>query len=613
MAHNGSALGQTSAEQAVAAIKSGDTVYVGSAAGTPTVLLAALFKRASQLADVRLLHFITDGLMPADQPAFVSPFVHRTFFVGHEMRELMRRGGQVEYITLSIAQLPRMLALGHFRPDVAMIQVSRPDAHGFVSLGVSVDITHAMVEHAGLVLAESNLQMPRTHGETHVALSRLHALVPTDRPLPEFTHPPADATARQIAGYIESLIDDGSTLQVGVGQLPNEALRFLGRKNHLGIHSDLITDTVLDLVDRGVVTGRAKSTHKGAVVASYCFGTRRLYERIDGNPQFLFQGIDEVCDPLVIAAQHRMVSISQAFSIDLTGQVCADQFGGAFYGGVSTQPDVMRAVAAARGGKPIVCLASTTPDGATSRIRALLPEGEGVTIARSDVHYVVTEFGIAYLYGKCIRERALALIEIAHPRFREPLMAEAKRLGYLPAQQTLQAASAYPVDEERTLALKGGRTLRCRPARASDGDAIKALFYRMSADDVYTRFFRRLSALNFAETQRLCNVNYDTEVAFVAVDGPPEAERVVATASYYLNPSNRRAEVAYMILPDWQGCGLGGALQKLLFDYGKRRGIREFVAEVLRNNTKMVRLAKAACDQVTVTLEEDCYEIVMLP
>ena len=613
MASSVSDLVGVSAEQAVAAIRSGDSVFVGSAAGTPSVLLAALFTRARQLSDVRLVHFITDGLLPADEPAFVSPFVHRTFFVGHEMRELMRRGSQVEYIALSIAQLPRMLAAGHLRPDVAMIQVSRPDEFGTVSLGVSVDITRAMVEHARLVIAESNLRMPRTNGETHVALDRLHAVVATDRALPEFTHPAADSTARQIASYIESLIDDGSTLQVGVGQLPNEALRFLGRKNHLGIHSDLITDTVLDLIDRGVVTGRAKTMHRGTVVASYCFGTRRLYERIDCNPHFLFKGIDEVCDPAVLAAQHRMVSITQAFSIDLTRQICADQFEGRFYGGVSTQPDVLRGVAAARGGKPIVCLAATTPDGATSRIRALLPEGEGVTIARSDVHYVVTEFGIAYLFGKCIRERALALIEIAHPLFRPALLEEAKRLGYLPGQQQLLTSSAYPVEEERSLQLKGGRSLRVRPAKASDGDAIKSLFYGMSADDVYTRFFRRLSALSFTETQRLCNVNYDTEVAFVALDGPPESERVVASAAYYLNPSNRRAEVAYMILPDWQGCGLGGALQKLLFDYGKRRGIREFVAEVLRNNTKMVRLAKAACDQVTVELQEDSYEIVMLP
>lgn len=613
MAFSGAGPVADSAKLAVRAVRNGDTVFIGSAAGTPAPLLAALYERAHELSDVRLLHFITDGVLPRDAPEFVSPFTHRTFFVGHEMRELVRRGGQVDYVMLPLAQLPHMLAAGHQRPDVAMVQVSRPDAHGFVSLGVSVDITRAMVEQARTVIAESNLRMPITHGEGFLPLARLQSMVCTDRPLAEFSHPPADASARQIARYISNLIDDGSTLQVGVGQLPNEALRFLEGKNDLGIHSDLITDTVLDLIDRGVVTGRAKSMDRGAVVASYCFGTRRLYERVDRNPHFLFKGIDAVCAPAVLAAQHRMVSISQAFSIDLTGQVCADQFGGEFYGGVSTQPDMLRGVAAARGGKPIVCLAATTADGSASRIRAVLPEGEGVTIARSDVHYVVTDFGVAYLFGKGIRDRALALIEIADPRFRPALLAEAKRLGYLPAQQQLHSRGAYPVEETRKLMLRDGRPLRVRPAKASDGDAIKALFYGMSADDLYTRFFCRLSALSFTETQRMCDVDYDNEVAFVAVDGPPEAERVVASAAYYLNPSSQRAEVAYMILPDWQGGGLGSELQRMLFDYGKRRGIREFVAEVLRNNTKMVRLAKAACDQVTVALEDDCFEIVMTP
>lgn len=605
--------GFVTAAQAVRCVRNGDTVFVGSAAGTPSALLEALYARSRELSDVRLLHFITDGLLPCDPPEAKTSFAHRSFFIGTEMRELMRRGRTVDYVPLSIAQLPRMLAAGHLRPDVALVQVSRPDEHGFASLGVSMDITRAMLEHARVCVAESNLRMPHTHGETHLPLARFHAVVASDRPLASFTHSRADDTARQIASYIESLIDDGSTLQVGLGQLPNEALRFLANKNNLGIHSDVITDTVLDLVDRGVVTGRAKSTHRGTIVTSYAFGTERLYQRVDRNPLFLFQSIDEVCDPAVLGAQHRMVSISQAFSIDLTGQVCTDQFDGSFYGGVSTQPDVMRAVALARGGKPIVCLASTTPDGRTSRVRALLPEGEGVAIARSDVHYVVTEFGIAYLFGKCIRERALALIEVAHPQFRAELMDHAKRLGYLPSAQQLKATSAYPVDEERVLELKGGRKLRVRPAKASDGDGIKALFYGMSEEDVYTRFFRRLSALTFTETQRMCNVNYETEVAFVALDGPPESERVVASAAYYLNPSSRRAEVAYMILPEWQGRGLGGALQKLLFDYGKRRGIREFVAEVLRGNSKMVSLAKAACDQVTVELQDDSYEIVMVP
>jgi RimJ/RimL family protein N-acetyltransferase len=307
-----------------------------------------------------------------------------------------------------------------------------------------------------------------------------------------------------------------------------------------------------------------------------------------------------------------MVSLTQAFSIDLTGQVCTDQFGGQFYGGVSTQPEFLRGASLAKNGKPIVCLRSATTDESESCIRPLLPVGEGVTVARSDVHYVVTEYGIAYLFGKSVRERAIALIEIAHPKFRAQLLEDAKMLGYALPEQRLDTLRPYLVEEERTVALKGNRQVLIRPARSSDAMGMKEIFYQMSQDDVYTRFFRRVNALSFNEAQRLCNVNFDTEVAFVAVTGTRENEQIVGSCCYFLNPSTNIAEVAYMIIPEWQATGLGGAFQKCMMEFAKKKGVRGFVAEILSENSKMIALAKRSCDNVKVHKEDGVVEIVML-
>jgi len=456
-----------------------------------------------------------------------------------------------------------------------------------------------------------NPAMPRTHGESFVHVDRFDALVSVDAPLAEYRHAETGEVAEHVARYIASIIEDGSTLQIGLGRVPNEALRHLTDRRDLGIHSDAITDGIVDLVEAGVVTGRRKTRHRDRIVASYCLGTRRLYDFVDDNPRFAFLPIDQVCDPQEVAANARMVSITQAFAIDLTGQVCVDQFGGEFYGGVSTQAGFIRGAARSPRGKPIICLASTTDDGA-SRIKPLLEAGEGVGIPRSDVHYVVTEYGIAYLFGKSIRERALALIEVAHPRWRDELLAAAKGLGYAAAEQYLASQAAYPVHEERTVALKNGAKVLIRPARAADAGALQALFHRLSPDDVYTRFFRRVRALSQAELQRLCNVNHETEVAFLATTGPRESEEVVGSACYFLNPTTNLAEIAFMVAPEWQGAGLGSVLQARLQEYAVGRGVRGFVAEILPRNQRMLRLAARLPGTVTTSRDEDGVHVTIL-
>lgn len=599
------------AEQAVQLISSGQHVFVGTASGTPGTLTRALEARKPAPDDVELFHFLTTNMLPVVDGKATSKYRHRSFFVGIEMRELVNKG-QAEYVPVSLPQVPALIASGRLRTDVALVQVSPPDEFGFVSLGVSVDVVAAAVRHAKVVIAEVNPKMPRTMGESFVHISRFDKLVPVDAPVAEYLHQPLDEIAQQIARYIAEIIEDGATIQVGLGRIPNEALKYLTNRKDLGVHSDVITDSILGLIDAGVVTGARKSLHQNSIVTSYCFGSQRLYDVVNNNPLFKFLPIEQVADAGIIRRNKKMVSLTQAFSIDLTGQVCTDQFGGQFYGGISTQPEFLRGAALAENGKPIVCLRSTTTDESESCIRPLLQLGEAASIARSDVHYVITEYGVAYLFAKSVRERAIALIEIAHPKFRAQLLEDAKKLGYALPEQKLDTLRPYLIEEERTVGLKGGRQVLLRPARSSDVMGMKEIFYQMSQTDVYTRFFRRVTALSFKEAQRLCNVNFDTEVAFVAVTGPRENEQMVGSCCYFLNPATNLAEVAYMITPEWQATGLGSAMQSRMMEFAKKKGVRGFVADILAENAKMIALAKRACDNVQVHKEGGDVEIVML-
>lgn len=599
-----------SAEQAVATIKPGAQVFVGTACATPRGLMAALENRAPPPPDVTCLHYFTSGAIPADGDKVTTHYRHRSFFVGTDNRLAVAQG-LADYVPISIAQVTALMRNRRIAIDVALIQVSPPDAFGYVSLGISVDMVSAAVSHAKIVVAEINPNMPRTMGETFVHIDGIDHFVWADVPVIEYHHDPADAVGHQIARYVAGIIEDGATLQVGMGRIPNAAMRYLGDRRDLGVHSDVITDSIVSLVEQGVISGKRKSIHRQQIVASLCIGSRRLYDLIDGNPLFSFYPIEYVCDPSIIAKNRHLVSITQAFAVDLTGQVCADQYQGEFYGGVAAQPDFLRAAALSEGGKPIICLPSTTEDESASRIRPLLREGEGVCIARSDVHYVITEYGLAYLFGRSIRERALALIEIAHPKFRAPLLEDARRLGYVRPDQALKSSVRYPIEEERRVALKDGKSVLLRPARASDAKALQGLFYLLPPDDVYTRFFHQLKSLTLQEAERYCNVDHDTEVAFLAMMGEREDQTLVGSACYFVNPSTNLAEVAYMIAPDWQGSGLGTALQCRLVDYARSRGLVGFTAEVLATNTGMIRLAKRACDDVQIERDHETLNVTM--
>lgn len=600
-----------SALEAVSLVKPGNNVYFGGACATPRLLAHALEGLASPPSDVTIFHFFTNGAIPHEGDKPLTHYRHKSFFVGDDVRAAVAQGGS-EYIPISLSQVPQLVENKRIPVDVAFVQVSVPDEFGYSSLGVSVGVTAAMVRHARHVIAEVNPNMPRTMGDSLVHVSRFDYLVWNDAPVIEHLPAPSDPVAEQIARNIASLIDDRCTLQIGLGRFPNEVLKYLADRRELGVHSDVITDALVELIEKGVVTGLEKSQYRGMIVASYCLGTRRLYDLIDGNPLFSFQSIERVSDIHTISQQHKMVSVNQACAVDLTGQVCSDQFEGRFCGGVSAVVEFIRGAALSPGGKPVICLQSTTEDGKASRIRPLLLAGDGVTVARSDIHYVVTEYGVAYLFGKSIRERALALIDIAHPDFRAGLLKEAKKLGYVGEGASLKNPSAYPAEEERKVLLRNQNTVLIRPTKVSDALALQQFFQRMSKEDRHTRFFMRLNNLSNTEAQRLCNADQNNDVAFLVVSGAGESEELIGSACYFVNPSTNMAEVAYMVAPEWQGVGIGKALQLRLMEHAKSRGLRGFTAEIQTYNANMINLAKRACDDIAIQRHGETYEVTML-
>ena len=601
-----------SPEEAVSIIAPGESVFVGTACATPRVLIEAIENYHTKLSDLQFFHFVTDGAIPMKDGEPMTRFKHRTFFVSANERKATK-SGQSDYVPISVAQVPSLIENGRMAVDTALIQVSPPEGDQYVSLGISVDITKCAVRNAKKVIAELNPNMPLTYGDTFIPIDQIDHFVLVDAPLVEYEHPAVEsAIVEQIARYIAGIIDNGSTLQIGLGRIPNHMLQFLENRRDIGIHSDVITDSLITLIEKGIITGRRKSMHQDQIITSYCMGTKRLYDLVHRNPLFGFYPLEYVCNPFNISRNTRMVSVSQAFAVDLTGQICADQFEGEFYGGVSTQPDFLRGSAASPGGKPIICLPSTTEDGKYSRIRPLLLSGEGVTISRSDVHYVITEFGIAYLFGKTIRERALELIEIAHPDFRPWLLDEAKQLGYVRSDQSLKSNLAYPIQEEREVALKNGAQIMIRPTKASDVEMLQNLFYHMSQHDIYTRFFTRLQSLPVSKAQHFCNVDYETTMAFIAVTGARENEQIVGSSMYVIDHGTNLAEVAFMIRPEWQKVGLGQALQIRLVEYAKTKGLRGFTASILMENDKMISLIKRISDKINFRTSEGILEVVAL-
>ncbi|MCA9802028.1 MAG: acetyl-CoA hydrolase/transferase family protein [Cyanobacteria bacterium HKST-UBA02] len=420
----------TSASEAIKRIKSGDSIYVQSNAAAPVPLIEALVDRNGELKDVEIFHILTMGPAEYIKPEYAESFKVHALFIGQNVREAVNEG-RADYTPCFLSEIPSLFRSRTLPLDVCLLQVSPPDEHGFCSYGVSVDCSLSARKAARIVIAEVNRQMPRTLGRSFVHISRLDHIVETDRPLPELQPKPIDEVADAIGKHVATLVEDGATLQMGIGTIPDAILKNLEDKKDLGIHSEMFSDGILDLVELGVVTNDRKTVLQGKIAVSFVMGSRRLYDFIDNNPQIEFQTSDFINDPFVIARNYKMTAINSALQVDLSGQVCSDSVGETLYSGFGGQVDFIRGAARAEGGKPIIAIPSTARGGAVSRIVTHLSKGSGVVTTRADVHYVATEYGIADLFGKNLKDRARELIGIAHPKFRESLEKECATVPWL--------------------------------------------------------------------------------------------------------------------------------------------------------------------------------------
>lgn len=415
---------------ALSCVKSGHRVYVGGGSGVPSVLIDALVKRAPELRNVEITHILTFADAPYVRKEYSESFRHNALFIGGSVREAVQ-AGRADFTPVFLSEIPSLFRGGTLPLDVALISLSPPDEHGFCSFGVEVGTTKPAAEAARVIVAEINPQMPRTLGDAFIHVSRLHFIVEAESPLPEAPQGGTSPVHLEVGQHIAEMIPNEATLQMGIGSIPDAVLQNLGAHRDLGIHTELFSDGLIEMVERGVITCGAKNFHPGKVVAGFLFGSRALYDFVDNNPLIELHPTDYVNDPYNIAQNDNMVAINSALQVDLTGQVCADSIGTRFYSGVGGQVDFIRGAARSKGGKPIVAFTSTARGDTISRIVPTLEVGAGVVTSRNDVHYVVTEYGVASLHGKTIHQRVQELVSIAHPAFREQLMRAARELGYV--------------------------------------------------------------------------------------------------------------------------------------------------------------------------------------
>ncbi len=577
----------SSAEDAVAVIRPGSRVFVGTGCAQPMELVKALTARAPKLPDTEIMHLLTFGEAPYATKEISRYFRVNSFFIADNVREIIQEG-LGDYTPIMLSDIPTLFDSGKVPIDVALIMVSPPDEQGMCSLGVSVDIVKAAARNAKLVIAEINPRMPRTRGDTLISIYDMDYLVPVDYDL--YQYPPVEATDqdRQIGEYVAALVGDGSTMELGIGRIPHAVLQFLGNKKDLGIHTEMLTDSIMDLMEQGVINGERKVIDRGKVVASFALGTNKLYDYLHDNRAFSFHPTEYVNDSALIARHHKMVAINVALQVDLTGQVCADSLGTSFYSGIGGQVDFNRGAARSAEGKAIIAIPSTAQKGSVSRIVTHLAPGSGVVTTRGDVHYVVTEHGVAYLHGKSVQERAMALISIAHPDFREELLEQAIEARYVsPDMNAVDKIIVGPSELRTTMLLDDGTQVLFRPIHPTDEPRMRELFYALSQQTLYYRFMSRSRRVPRKQIRDFTYIDHRNEVAIVGVILEAHGEEIISVGRYYLDQTTNMAEVAFVVRDDWQSRGIGTFVYKHLVRIARGNGISGFTAVVLPDNKPM--------------------------
>lgn len=583
-----------SASQAIAMLRGGWRVFIGSSCGEPQHLVRELAAQSANFTDLEIVRLMSLEATPLSLIARESQgqtFDIRSFYLGSAKPRAL--SAKKRFITpINLSAVPRLFKSGLLPLNVALIQVSEPDDFGWVSLGVSVDVTLSAVQSAAVVIAQVNPRMPRVMGQSFIHVSDVDVVVEHEEELLTTEMPPESQTANLIAGQAAKLVDDGSTLQLSLGNSPQATLMALSQKNDLGVHTQFLTDGIMHMVSAGVINNRMKGINQGKCVASGAIGSSDLYEFLDDNPGIEFQPSDYVNNPAVIAQNHRMVSLNVAMGMDLTGQVACDALPQNLFSGVTGVMDFVRGSQMSPGGKSIMMMASTTMDGQSSRIVPML-ENTAVVIPRGDVQLVATEFGVVNLFGKSLQERALALISIAHPDFRDALFERAKQHGLLGPERKMRESlhGVYPVhlEEARDYA---GISVLFRPARPVDGRLIQEHFYGLDTEDVVARFFHEKTCFLRQEVEDVSQVDYIKDLTLVAVVGEEGFETAIAVGGYFLDESDNTAEVAFSVDRRWRGKGLGSVILAKLADAARENGCRGLMAYTNPSNQGMIKLFK---------------------
>ncbi len=600
-------------------IRRGHHIFVTSGCGEPQYLISAMTKYVESnpkaFFDAEIIQIYSLGIAPYTDAKFKSNFRHNSFFIGNNTRETVNTGS-ADYTPISLSDLPALINSGIVPIDIALIQTSLPDEHGFLSLGVSVDMVKAATDKASLVIAQVNSHMPRVHGDGFIHIEEVNFIIPYDMPLLEIQRAFSEEktlSLQRIGIYVSRLIQDGDTLQVGYGSIPNAIMAHLYNKKHLGVHTELLTEGIANLIKAGVIDNSKKTLNRGKTVATFCMAKTETYQYIHDNPSIVFRTVDYTNNPMVIARNDNMVAINSALEIDLTGQATSESIGSLFYSGIGGFQDFMRGALLARNGKTILAMKSTAADETVSRIVPTLNVSAGITLNRADVRYVVTEHGIAYLHGKNIRERAMALISIAHPKFRPWLIEEAKKRGiiyqdqaYIPGER-----GRYPEDLETYRTTKTGFQIFLRPVKITDEPLLKDFFYSLSDRSLHRRFLSWRTDIPHERLQDFVIIDYTKEISVLAIIGSQENETIVGLGQYGVDETTHTAEVALAVRDDHQNRGIGSEMLSYLTYLAKREGFLGFTAEVLVENRPMLQVFEQGGFDITRQTESGVYHLKM--
>ncbi|MBN2438594.1 MAG: GNAT family N-acetyltransferase [Deltaproteobacteria bacterium] len=597
-------------------IRRGDHIFVVSGCGEPQYLVQALVNYVEShpkaFFDTEIIHIYSFGIAPYTDPKFKRNFRLTSFFVGNNTRGPVNEG-LADYAPVSLSDVPALIKSGSVKIDVALVQTCLPDKHGYLSLGISVDMVKAATDQASVIIAQVNAEMPRVHGDGFIHIRDVDFIVRHDEPILELPGTEQTETTQRIGNNVARLVQDGDTIQVGYGGLPNAVLANLYNKKHLGVHTELFSDGLVDLINAGVIDNSQKSLNPGMSIAAFCMGKKSTYEFLNDNPSILFRTIDYTNNPLNIARLRNMVAINSALEIDLTGQATSDSIGSTFYSGVGGHQDFMRGALLAEGGRTILAIKSTAMKDTVSRIVPFLRESAGITLNRGDVRYVVTEYGIAYLHGKNVRERAMTLISIAHPKFRPWLIEEAKKRGIIYRDQAFIPGKRgeYPEDLETHRTTKTGLHLFLRPVKISDEPLLKDFFYSLSDRSMNRRFLSIRKDMPHERLQDFVIIDYSREVVILGIVGSAENELIVGVGQYGIDEKSHTAEVAFAVRDDQQNRGIGQEMLSYLTYLARKEGLLGFTAEVLVDNKPMLHVFEKGGFDIKKKSDAGVYDLKM--